>query len=285
MAECFFRFLAPALLHFSVAEVRPGERGVGVCGEELAVLGRGRRVVALLLERHSGADRAGDDVARADQDRGVASAGPRFFQALERRPARTLIAELRADQAAIGIEAVEDDVVEEVVLAAEGVDHLQHEDGRVAVAKLARDRLAIAGDELRVEALAPRGEQHVDGQYAAAHFRERRVPGLERRRVAVMLENGGERARAAGDDAPFEERHVGDDLGGGAGALRTWSHAHARGEEKAEKESGEHGARPILVPRFDHDSAMTSTSAASAPRPTQIHSCCVRPAACSWLRF
>ena len=254
-------------------------------GEKFAVLRRGRGVVAFFFQRHSGADRAGDRIARMDRDRGMTAARPRFLQPLEGCPARRLIAELRPDQAAVGVDAVDHDVVEEVVLAAEGVDHLQHQDGGMTVAQLARDRLAIAGDQLGVEAFAPRGEQHVDGQHAAAHLRQGGVPRLKRRRIAVVLQDGGQRAGAAGDDTPLKERHIGDHLRGGAGALRARGDGDARREEKAEKESGELRARPIHVPRFDHDRAMTSTSAASAPMPTQIHSCCVRPAACSWSRF
>jgi hypothetical protein len=79
-AERRFRFGAQSLLHFGVAEVRPGEERIGMRGEELAVLRRGRGVVAFFFQRHRGADRAGDRIARMDRDGGVTAARPRFFQ-------------------------------------------------------------------------------------------------------------------------------------------------------------------------------------------------------------
>ena len=260
--------------------------------EELAVFVCGGCVVALVLERDGGADRGRDRVARMDQDRGVTAAGPGVFEPREGRPARSGVAELRPDQAAVGIDAVDDDVMEEVERAAERVDHLQHQDGGMAVTQLVLDRGAVAGDEACVEAFAARGDEHVDGEHAAAHLRQRRVPRLHRRRIAVVLKDGGERTGAARFDAPFLHRHVGDDRRGRAGVLRARRDGHAGGQQTADSgqqeggnESGEHVARPIRIPRLVHDSAMTRISAARAPMPTQIHSCLVRPAVCSWSRF
>ncbi len=52
-------------------------------GEELAVFVCGGCVIALVLERDGGADRAGDRIGRMDEDRGVTAAGPGVFQAGE----------------------------------------------------------------------------------------------------------------------------------------------------------------------------------------------------------
>src|SRR4051794_37791534 len=103
-----------AELHFGVAEVRPGEGRVGMYGEELAVFGGRGCVIALVLERDGGADRARDRLGRMNQDRGVTAARPGVLQPLERRPARRAVAELRANQTAVAIDAVDDDVMEEV---------------------------------------------------------------------------------------------------------------------------------------------------------------------------
>src|SRR5438309_3068727 len=122
-----------------------------------------------------------------DEDRRMPAALPGLLQTLERKPASLSITELRANELALRIDTIDDDVVKEIVGLAWSEDHLQHQDRRPPLLQFTFDECRCAGDEARIEALLPGRENHVDRQHAAACFRQRGVPLRHRRRIAVML--------------------------------------------------------------------------------------------------
>ncbi len=189
----------------------------------------------------------------------MSAAAPRLLDARERCPPPVPVAPLRANQSALRIEPVDNDVMEEVEVLAGGVDHLQHQDHRPSGPQLVLDEVRRAGDELRVEALLPRRHEHVDGHDSAARLRQRVFPCCERRRLAVVLQDGGERTGAARLDPPGEHRDVRDDAGGGGGGLRAGCDRGARREP--DREEGE-----------DYPRAMMRMTAAAAPIPIHTHS-------------
>src|SRR5439155_22802613 len=105
-----------------------------------------------------------------DEQSSVPAAVPCLLQTLERQPARLSIAELSSDQLALGIEAVNDDVVKEVVRLAGSEDDLQHQNHRPLAAQLRLDERRRASDQLGVEALLPCCQQHVDCHDPAARL-------------------------------------------------------------------------------------------------------------------
>ena len=77
-------------------------------------------ILRLLFQRHCRAKRRW--LVVMDEQSSVPAAVPCLLQTLERQPARLSIAELSSDQLALGIEAVNDDVVKEVVRLAGSED-------------------------------------------------------------------------------------------------------------------------------------------------------------------
>src|SRR5947209_4520106 len=94
---------------------------------DLAIL-RGRlRVLSVIFERDRRTKRFANDVvvtSRANENRRVPAAAPRFFQSLDRNPSSLLIAPLRAHQSAVAVDSVRDDVVEKIVCVTWRVDDL-----------------------------------------------------------------------------------------------------------------------------------------------------------------
>ena len=88
-------------------------------------------VLAFIFQRHGCAERGLHIIM--DEDRRMPAAFPCLLQALEWKPASLSIAELRANEIALRIDAIDDDVVEEIVCLAGSEDDLQHQDCRPAL--------------------------------------------------------------------------------------------------------------------------------------------------------
>src|SRR6266852_1994195 len=96
-------------LDFGVAEVGPGDGGVGMGGQDLAIARCRLRVLAFFFEQDGGAERianGGIAIARSNENGGVTSAAPRLFQSRQRDPATLTIAPLRPDEVALRVDSI-----------------------------------------------------------------------------------------------------------------------------------------------------------------------------------
>ena len=236
--ECLLCSRTIAELFHGISKIRPRDGGIWVSSQNLSVSPCRLGDLALVFKCDRIAQRDAHLIifrARMNEDRCVSTAAPRLVQTIERDPTRLPVAPLCADQTAVGVDAVGDDVVKKIVIVAGRVDDLQHQDDRPAVAQFVGDQLRRAGDELRVESFLPRGDEHIDSHHPAARFRQRSVPLLQRCCVAVMLQHGRQRACAARLDSPPQHRNLRHDSRRRRRRCRSRRHRYARCEKKRTK--------------------------------------------------
>ena len=150
-------------------------RRVGSPVQDLAVGLCGQRVLAFFFELHRGAERSGvGSAGGSGWPRAPSSSTPaRGAPSSSSEPSRRRTA---CDRDCAAGQAVDDDVVEKVERLSRGLNDLQHEDDRPAVANSASTRPASPVTRLGVEARSPCGEDEIDGHHPAAGLRQRRLP-------------------------------------------------------------------------------------------------------------
>jgi len=167
----------------------------------------------------------------SDDEQHVSGGLPASLQALQAGPAGLAVAELEAAEAAGRVEAVHDHVVIDVPAGTRRVEQSQHEDGRPSLGQLAAHGFGRAGDEGRIEAALPGGDQHVHRQHTPArHFGQHGFEVPRGGGVSMGTQDHRQAARPAAVLLEDRQGNAGDHARFRAGCPGAWGERHAAGE-------------------------------------------------------